>query len=190
MTSFVKASVVAIALCSAEAIVTARSALAASPGEQGGVGSGSGAAPIQCERSFVYSKVKQGCVRASSGFLDDSELYEQGRALALSGSYANALDALRAIRNKRDARALTMIGYAERKLGNTDRGISAYQEALAIDPNNADAREYLGEAYVTMGRSDLAKLELEAIEAICGSRTCEQYQDLAAAIVREADGSW
>jgi Flp pilus assembly protein TadD len=61
-----------------------------------------------------------------------------------------------------------------------------YQRALAIDPNNADTREYLGEAYVQMGRMDLAKTELVNVQALCGTE-CEQYQDLAAAIAGQSD---
>jgi hypothetical protein len=35
---------------------------------------------------------------------------------------------------------------------------------------------------VETGRHDLARLELEKIEAICGGRSCEQYVDLAEAL--------
>jgi Flp pilus assembly protein TadD len=89
---------------------------------------------------------------------------------------------LLAIRNGEDARVLTMLGYSKRKLGWIEEGIADYQKALAIDPDNADAREYLGEAYVETGRHDLARLELEKFDAICGGRSCEQYVDLAEAL--------
>ena len=79
-----------------------------------------------------------------------------------------------------------MIGYAKRKLGNVDEGMAYYQRALAIDPNNADTREYLGEAYVETGRMDLAKAQLASVQTICGTE-CEQYEDLAAAIAGQPD---
>jgi tetratricopeptide (TPR) repeat protein len=79
-----------------------------------------------------------------------------------------------------------MIGYSKRKLGNFDEGVAYYQQALAIDPNNADTREYLGEAYVETGRMDLAKAELASVQTICGTE-CEQYEDLAAAIAGQPD---
>jgi tetratricopeptide (TPR) repeat protein len=183
----VKAGVVMVALC---VLQTAWSpgALSAMPAPAVGEGSASGAAAIPCERSFVYSKTRQGCVRANAGLLDDKELYEQGRALALAGHYGNALDALRAMRDQSNAPALTMIGYAERKLGNTAEALKAYEKALALDPDNADAHEYLGEAYVAMGRIDLAGHELETLARICG-KACEQYGDLAAAIAGTPDRS-
>jgi hypothetical protein len=63
-------------------------------------------------------------------------------------------------------------------------GIAAYQEVLAIRSHSAEAREYLGEAYVESNRFDLARIELDRIAAICGNRTCEQYVDLAEAITK------
>ena len=125
-----------------------------------------------------------------SGQLSDADLYAQGRALALAGHYANALDALLAIGEQEDARVLTMIGYAKRKSGRLDEGMAAYARALAIEPDNLDAREYLGEGHVAAGRLDLAMIELETIERICGSRDCEQYLDLAAAIAGEPETGW
>jgi tetratricopeptide (TPR) repeat protein len=90
------------------------------------------------------------------------------------------------VQNQNDSKVLTMIGYAKRKLGSVDEGMAYYQRALAIDPNNADTREYLGEAYVQTGRMDLAKAELANVQALCGTE-CEQYQDLAAAIAGQPD---
>ena len=144
-----------------------------------GPGSGSGVAAVLCERGFVYSQTRHGCVGTDS--VSDEELYAQGRALALAGHYNHALDALEAVTTRSDARVLTMIGYAKRKLGRYDESIAAYKDALAIDPDSVDAREYLGEAYAEIGRLDLARAELDRIEAICGNR-CEQYFDLAEAI--------
>ena len=82
---------------------------------------------------------------------------------------------------------LTMIGYSTRKLGDTEGGIAIYQQALAIDPNNVNTHEYLGEGYLVAGRVDLAKAELVTVQKLCGDTTCEQYQDLHGAL---ADAGW
>ncbi|MNG32379.1 Tetratricopeptide repeat protein [compost metagenome] len=73
-------------------------------------------------------------------------------------------------------------GYATRKLGRTDEGIGYYLQSVKLDPQYAQVREYLGEAYVVKGRLDLAQEQLRQIESICGSTQCEEYQDLAEAI--------
>jgi tetratricopeptide (TPR) repeat protein len=127
-------------------------------------------------------------VRADARLLDDGELYEQGRALALAGYYGNALAAFDAIEDKHDAKVLTMIGYSTRKLGHFEDGIAYYRQALAIDPVNLDTHEYLGEAYVSLGRDDLAGVQLDKIEAICGGTACEQYATLADFMT--GDGTW
>jgi len=174
-----RASLVALALSIAGAVSPAFA------NSSGGSGSSGGSTP-SCKPGYVYDANTKTCVKASSGLLDDEQLYQQGRALALDGHYEKALGALAAVQNQNDSRVLTMIGYAKRKLGNFDEGVAYYQQALAIDPGNADTREYLGEAYVETGRMDLAKAELANVEALCGTE-CEQYQDLAAAIAGQPD---
>jgi tetratricopeptide (TPR) repeat protein len=174
-----RASLVALALSIAGAVGPAF----ANPSGGGG---GSGGGTPSCKPGYVYDTNKQTCVKANSGLLDDEQLYQQGRALAVGGHYEEALGALAAVQNQNDSRVLTMIGYAKRKLGSFGEGMAYYQQALAIDPDNADTREYLGEAYVETGRMDLAKAELANVQALCGTE-CEQYQDLAAAIAGQPD---
>src|SRR4029453_19016160 len=176
-----RAGLVALALSIAGAVGPA---FAASGGGSSGGSSGGNTPPRQ--PGYVYDSNKKTCVKATSGLFDDKQLYEQGRALALAGRYAEALGALTAVRNQNDSMVLTMIGYAKRKSGSFDEGMAYYQRALAIDPNNANTREYLGEAYVETGRMDLAKAELANVEALCGTE-CEQYQDPAAAIAGQPD---
>jgi len=178
-----RAGLVALALSIAGAVGPA---FAASGGSSKGGSGGSGASTPSCPSGYVYDSNKKECIKASSGLFNDKQLYEQGRALALAGRYAEALDALTAVRNQNDSMVLTMIGYAKRKSGSFDEGMAYYQRALAIDPKNANTREYLGEAYVEKGRMDLAKAELANVEALCGTE-CEQYQDLAKAIAGQSD---
>jgi tetratricopeptide (TPR) repeat protein len=151
----------------------------------GGGSSGSGSSTPSCPKGEVYDSHAGKCAKSSSG-LDDKELYSQGRDLALAGRYAEALTALEAVKNQNDAMVLTMIGYSKRKLGNYDDGVAFYQRALAIEPNNVNTHEYLGEALAEKGKVDLAKAELVKIAAVCGT-TCEQYQDLSKAIAGTPD---
>jgi tetratricopeptide (TPR) repeat protein len=138
-----------------------------------------GDAPPNCPQGQVWSGKDNKCVKASSQ-LPDSDLIGTGRALAKAERYDEALDVLAMVKQK-DAVALTYVGYSLRKSGKTEEGIAHYHQALALDPNNADTREYLGEGYVATGRIDLAKAELQKVEAICGTG-CEPYRELAEAI--------
>jgi Flp pilus assembly protein TadD len=85
------------------------------------------------------------------------------------------------LKNPNTAEALNYRGYATRKLGRTDEGISYYLKSVELDPQYAKVREYLGEAYVVKGRIDLAKDQLNTIKTICGTG-CEEYRDLNEAI--------
>ena len=53
--------------------------------------------------------------------------------------------------------AWNMIGYTERRLGNHDAALAAYERALALNPNYAQAIEYRAEAYLGLNRIEDAK---------------------------------
>jgi tetratricopeptide (TPR) repeat protein len=191
--SIVKAGAIALAL----ALSGAGSVAFAASGGGGGGSGGSSADPSPppptttagCQtaygKSWEWSKEKKKCVKKTA--MNDQELYREGRSEALAGNYHEALALLNAIGNKRDAMVLTMIGYSTRKLGDTAGGIAIYHQALAIDPNNVNTHEYLGEGYVVAGQIELAKAELVTVQKLCGNTTCEQYEDLHEAL---SDAGW
>ena len=126
-----------------------------SGGGSGGSSGGNASGGLSCNPGWVPHSSGQYCVKAQS-YLDMEQLYEEGRALALAGDYDDAL-ALLGAADQGDAMVLTMIGYSKRKSGALHEGIGYYYRALAIDPDNVNTREYLGEGYVAMGRLDLAQ---------------------------------
>lgn len=183
LSNLMKAGLVALGLAAALA-----SPSFASGGGGGGSGGGSTTTTPNCVDKYgagwAYSASQGKCVKVSE--LDDKQLYTDGRALALAGYYTSALDTLNAIRDKHDAMVLTMIGYSTRKLGHTTEGIAIYQQALAIDPNNVNTHEYLGEGYIVAGRVDLARAELGTLKNLCGTG-CEQYRDLNNALLGQPE---
>ena len=176
-----KLRLMAMSAAAVGAIMISAPAFAASTGGSSG-GSGT-----QCNAGWQWNASKGVCEQKQSGLMDDNELYEQGRVLALAGEYGKALALFDVIEDKHDANVLTMIGYSKRKSGAVEEGIAIYHQALAIDPDNVNTREYLGEGYVAMGRLDLAQAELDRIGTLCGE-SCEQYIDLAAAMA--GDSNW
>jgi tetratricopeptide (TPR) repeat protein len=127
-----------------------------------------------CKRGYTAKRgVKNGkkrwlCTKLKVGALEDFELYQQARLLADQGEYEWALDHLRLISNQNDPEVLNYTGYANRKAGRLETGIGYYQQALAINANYVQAREYLGEAYVLAGFSTLATEQLIEIEKRAG----------------------
>jgi tetratricopeptide (TPR) repeat protein len=157
-------------------------AFAASGGRTGG----SVAKTPSCQPSEIWDSASGKCAK-KTGTLDDKQLYQEGRDLALSGRFDDALVELNAVKLP-DSMTLTMIGYATGKLGNRDLALAYYHMALAADPNNVNAHEYLGRDYAEQGQVDLAKGELAKIAATCG-KSCNQYEDLAEAIAGVRSGT-
>jgi tetratricopeptide (TPR) repeat protein len=60
--------------------------------------------------------------------------------------------------------AWNLVGFCSRMLKDYDRSIAAYDKCLAIKPDYAPAREYLGEAYVELGKPDQAREQLAWLE--------------------------
>lgn len=155
----------------------------------GGAGGGSGGAtngkPITdmttCPRGQVWSVRKKACLKLKSEALPDDDLANYAWVLAKADRYDESLQVLDLLQDPSTAKALNYRGYATRKLGRTDEGIGYYLKSVAADPQYAQVREYLGEAYVIKGRLDLAKQQLDTIKTLCGTG-CEEYQDLNEAI--------
>jgi tetratricopeptide (TPR) repeat protein len=134
-----------------------------------------------CPRGQVWDSRTQRCVQVQSGVLPDDALADNAYALAKAERYDEALAVLDLMRDRETPQALNYRGYAMRKLGRVDEGIGYYLKSVALDPQYAQVREYLGEAYVVKGDIERAREQLRAIEAICGTG-CEEYEDLAKAI--------
>jgi hypothetical protein len=59
-------------------------------------------------------------------------------------------------------------------------------KSIALDPQYAQVREYLGEAYLVKGDTASANTQLQAIKQICGT-VCEEYEHLAVAMADPTD---
>ena len=121
--------------------------------------------------------------KPKSSALQDDQIYSLGYWQAKGGEYAAALTTLRSASNQVDPRIQTMIGYSLRKLGRVDEALPYYLAALATDPKRTTTRQYLGEAYLQIGRPDQAKQQLAEIAKRCGT-ACEDYQTLKEAIAK------
>ena len=137
-----------------------------------------------CAKGMVWDAKNHKCMVKQSGVLPDAELTSYAYALAKADRYDEALDILNILKDRNTPRALNYRGYATRKLGRTEEGIGYYLKAVAMDPAYVQVREYLGEAYVVLGKFDQAFDQLATIQKLCGGTDCEEYEDLAAAIAK------
>ena len=144
-------------------------------------GGGGGSSRPTCPRGQVYDMRTLRCVDQSSGIVDDDSLVAYAGALSGEARYEEALAVLDLMRDPDTPVALNYRGYATRSLGRVEEGIGYYLQSVALDPDYTLVREYLGEAYVSQGKLQLAAAQLAEIEKRCGT-TCEPYLDLAEAI--------
>ncbi|MEE1610481.1 tetratricopeptide repeat protein [Microvirga sp. CF3016] len=150
-----------------------------SDGSQGGRSSDTNM--TTCPRGQIYSQRSRRCVQVRSEILTDEAVTDYAFALAQAERFDEALEVLDMVKNPDTPKALNYRGYITRKLGRTEEGIGYYLKSVAMDPQYAQVREYLGEAYVIQGKLDLAREQLQIIQALCGTE-CEEYRDLAEAI--------
>jgi tetratricopeptide (TPR) repeat protein len=139
---------------------------------------------VTCDRYQKSSQAWMDCAErapaAAGPDVADAEHFYAGYWLAKNGRYEEALKHLRETR-VRNARILTYIGFATRKLGRLDEAMEYYAEALRKDPENVIARSYLGEAYLAQDDLAAALSQLRRIEKACG-RNCEAFTELASQI--------
>lgn len=151
-----------------------------SAGGEGGRGSDT-TLMMTCPRGQIYSQRSRRCVQVRSEALTDEAVVDYAFALAKAERFDEALETLDMVHNPNTPKALNYRGYITRKLGRTEEGIGYYLRSVALDPQYAQVREYLGEAYVIQGKLDLAQEQLQVIRTLCG-KECEEYADLAEAI--------
>lgn len=148
------------------------------------MGDDTGTVPT-CAKGEVWDGKAKKCVKRTSA-IPDSDLTVYAYALAKAERYDEALEVLDTLSDPNTAEALNYRGFATRKLGRTDEGIGYYLRSVSMDPDYAQVREYLGEAYVVKGKLDLARDQLDRIQSICGTG-CEEYRDLAEAIAKPSE---
>jgi tetratricopeptide (TPR) repeat protein len=147
--------------------------LFAAPVFSAGEGGGGGGQTPQCKKGEVYDKKLKKCVTPKQGMLDDDNIYEAGRALAMTGRYDEAIAVLSLAADKKDPRILNYLGYSHRHSGRVTVGLGYYEEALRIDPNYTLVREYLGEAHLQIGDLAGAQEQLREIEKRTGKGSRE-----------------
>lgn len=80
-----------------------------------------------------------------------------------------------------NADAWNLTGYSHRKNGDYEASQTAYEKALAIDPNHKGALEYMGELYLTLGDLPAAENLLRRLKNAC-SYFCSERDTLKKAI--------
>ena len=106
--------------------------------------------------------------------------YDAGYRQLKAGQCREAIRSFkRVIRvNKQHAMAYTNMAYCYRKLNKYKRAVKLYNKALAIEPNLAEAHEYLGGALLALGKVAEAKKHLAILEKLDPKLAAELRADI------------
>ncbi len=93
---------------------------------------------------------------------------EDGKAKNAAKKFRRALERSEkaVLYDERYHEAWNLLGFTARKLGDYDKAFKAYDRCLAIKPDYAPAREYLGEAWLEKGDVKQARLQLVWLERL------------------------
>jgi Flp pilus assembly protein TadD len=116
-----------------------------------------------------------------------SERLTLARSAIATKDWARALRELNtaAREEPRNAEVHNLLGYSHRKQAtpNLPKAFEHYNTALQIDPKHRGAHEYIGEAYLMDKKPTEAEKHLATLAQLCGNKTCEEYTDLAKALI-------
>jgi predicted Zn-dependent protease len=114
--------------------------------------------------------------------------YAEAKAAVDAGRYPEALKLLAAVikAEPRNADALNLMGYSNRKMNRMAEAARYYDAALKADPKHLGALEYQGEMFVETGDYTSARANLNRLAALCGK--CAEYNDLHAALMAAGQG--
>ncbi len=117
--------------------------------------------------------------------------YADGKEAFLAEDWPAAIEALDKVVARRPwhDNAHNMLGFSWRKLGNYERAFVHYDKALTLNPRHRGALEYLGEAYLELGRIKEANATLLRLAEVCNyvvmafdnqgwKSGCEELRDL------------
>ena len=114
--------------------------------------------------------------------------YAEAKAAVDAGRYPDALKLLAAVlkAEPRNADALNLMGYSNRKMNRMAEAARWYGAALKANPKHLGALEYQGEMFVETGDYTSARANLNRLAALCGK--CAEYNDLHAALMAAGQG--
>ena len=99
--------------------------------------------------------------------------------------YRKAISQLRKAvgKDKKNADAWNLLGFASRKAGDLETSADAYAKALALEPEHKGALEYQGELFITQGAIGKARENLDKLIALCPGG-CDERSKLEQALAK------
>jgi Flp pilus assembly protein TadD len=115
--------------------------------------------------------------------------FARAKAMIEARDYKGAVPLLQQVvaKDSKNADAYNLLGYATRSSGDPNGSLQYYQYALSLDPRHIGAHEYIGEAYLMLGRVQEAEQHLARLDSLCVFG-CSEYRMLKTAIANYKAG--
>ena len=115
--------------------------------------------------------------------------FARAKAMIEARDFRGAMPLLHQVvaRDARNADAYNLMGFATRQSGDANGSLQYYNQALTIDPKHLGAHEYVGQAYLVLGRVAEAEQHLARLDSLCVFG-CTEYRTLKAAIANYKAG--
>jgi tetratricopeptide (TPR) repeat protein len=115
--------------------------------------------------------------------------FARAKAMIEARDYRGAMPLLQQVvaKEPRNADAYNLMGFAVRQSGDANGSLAYYNQALTIDPKHIGAHEYVGQAYLVLGRVAEAEQHLARLDSLCVFG-CAEYRSLKAAIANYKAG--
>ena len=104
--------------------------------------------------------------------------YKKAQDAINAANYPTAIDLLQKVlaHQPDNPDVLNLMGFSERKSGESSEALKYYKKALGLQPTHVGANEYLGELYLELKQPELAEERLAVLQKVCGS--CQEYTEL------------
>lgn len=108
------------------------------------------------------------------------------------GKYVQALETLGGVLKRRpaDADALSYIGYAWYRLGETQKATQYINQALQIDPQHLGANKLKADMFLDAGDQSRALEQLQVIRMVCGGLDCAELDTLQSELNKSRKGEY
>ena len=117
-----------------------------------------------------------------------SENYSNAEGLIQEQHYAEAIEELDKVlsKDKHNADAWNLFGFAAKNMGNLVGADKAYARALSLNPEHLSALEYQGELFIMQGKVQWARSNLALLEKLCPN-SCAERENLAEALAKAGE---
>ena len=117
-----------------------------------------------------------------------SENYSNAEGLIQEQRYAEAIEELDKVlsKDKKNADAWNLFGFAAKNMGNLVGADKAYARALSLNPEHLSALEYQGELFIMQGKVQWARSNLALLEKLCPD-SCAERENLAEALAKAGE---